>query len=254
MDCVDHSLVRSGIFEGISPEAIVALTCHLPHATFPRGRTVFGKGEPSDGLYIIVKGAVKIRHQTTEGRETVFAVLGPGEVIGELAVFDHGPRTSTVTTLTEVDAMRMDSSVLRAWIADYPDIAEHLLKVLAIRLRRTNNALSDLIFTDVPTRVAKQILDLAMRFGTGNGSALRVEHHLNQRELAQLVGSSRETVNKVLSDFARRGWIRQQGKTLIIDQPDKLARRAGAPHRPDAILPQHVSARTAAISTRRYRQ
>lgn len=83
------------------------------------------------------------------------------------------------------------------------------------------------VFTDVPARVAKQILDLAMRFGTNSGGPVRVEHH-HAKELAQLVGSSRETVNKALSDFTQRGWIRQQGKALIIDQPAKLARRARA--------------------------
>lgn len=177
---------------------------------------------------MILAGSVKIRHQTGDGRETVFAVLGPGDVFGELALFDPGPRTSTVITLTEVETVRMDRHALRTWMAERPEISEQLLRVLARRLRHTNNTLCDLIFTDVPARVAKQILDLAMRFGTNSGGPVRVEHHLTQKELAQLVGSSRETVNKALSDFTQRGWIRQQGKALIIDQPAKLARRARA--------------------------
>ena len=113
-----------------------------------------------------------------------------------------------------------------AWIADRPEIAEQLLRVLARRLRRTNNNLADLIFTDVPGRVAKQLLQLAQRFGTQEGGALRVTHDLTQEEIAQLVGASRETVNKALADFAHRGWIRLEGKSVLISDSERLARRA----------------------------
>jgi CRP-like cAMP-binding protein len=101
------------------------------------------------------------------------AVIDHGSVglFGELSIFDPGPRTSSATTITEVRAVSMDRDALRAWIADRPEIAEQLLRVLARRLRRTNNNLADLIFTDVPGRVAKQLLQLAQRFGTQEGGA-----------------------------------------------------------------------------------
>ena len=99
-------------------------------------------------------------------------------------------------------------------------------RVLARRLRRTNNNLADLIFTDVPGRVAKQLLQLAQRFGTQEGGAMRVTHDLTQEEIAQLVGASRETVNKALADFAHRGWIRLEGKSVLICDSERLARRA----------------------------
>ena len=112
-------------------------------------------------------------------------------------------------------------------MADQPaEIAEQLLRVLARRLRRTNDALADLIFTDVPGRVAKNLLQMAGRFGTRDGGVLRVTHDLTQEELAQLVGASRETVNKALADFASRGWLRLDGKSVIILDPERLARRA----------------------------
>ena len=88
-----------------------------------------------------------------------------------------------------------------------PDVALHLLRALAQRLRRTNDVIADLVFTDVPGRVAKALLDLADRFGEPTGRGLQVNHDLTQEELAQLVGASRETVNKALADFAARGWI-----------------------------------------------
>jgi CRP/FNR family transcriptional regulator, cyclic AMP receptor protein len=123
-----------------------------------------------------------------------------------------------------VRAVSMDREVLRAWIADRPEISEQLLRVL--RLRRTNNDLAYLIFTDVPGRVAKQLLQLAQRVGTQEDGVLGVAHDLRQEEIAQLVGASRETVNKALADFAHRGWIRLDVKTVWICDSERLARRA----------------------------
>lgn len=219
-------LARAGIFQGVAPDAVAALARQLEPVKYPRGHVVFREGEPGDNLYIITSGKVKIGRRTPDGRESLITLMGPADMFGELALFDPGPRTSTVTTLTDVDAVSMDHAALRAWIRDRPHIAEQLLRVLARRLRRTNDSLSDLIFTDVPGRVAKQLLDLAKRFGVREGESLRVDHELTQEELAQLVGSSRETVNKALADFAARGWIRRQGKTVFIDDAARLARRA----------------------------
>jgi CRP/FNR family transcriptional regulator, cyclic AMP receptor protein len=109
-----------------------------------------------------------------------------------------------------------------------PKSQKKMLRVLARRLRRTDNNLTDLIFTDVPRRLAKQLLQLAQRFGTQEGGALRVTHDLTQEEIAQLVGASRETVNKALADFADRGWIRLEGKSVLIADSERFARRARA--------------------------
>ncbi|KWX20154.1 MULTISPECIES: Crp/Fnr family transcriptional regulator [Mycolicibacterium] len=223
---MDEVLARAGIFQGVSPSAVAALAQQLEPVSFPRGKVIFVEGEPGDTLYIITSGKVKIGRKTVDGRESLLTLMGPSDMFGELAIFDPGPRTSTVTALTDVHAVTMSRSVLRSWIADRPEIAEQLLRVLARRLRRTNDNLSDLIFTDVPGRVAKQLLYLAQRFGSREGSSLRVDHELTQEEIAQLVGSSRETVNKALSDFAQRGWIRVQGKSILIDNTERLARRA----------------------------
>lgn len=223
---MDEILARAGIFQGVEPTAVSALTKQLQPVDFPRGHTVFAEGEPGDRLYIIISGKVKIGRRTTDGRESLITLMGPSDMFGELAIFDPGPRTSTVTTLTEVSAVSMSRAALQSWIAEEPEIAEQLLRVLARRLRRTNDNLSDLIFTDVPGRVAKQLLYLAQRFGSREGNALRVNHELTQEEIAQLVGSSRETVNKALADFAQRGWIRVQGKSILIDNAERLALRA----------------------------
>jgi CRP/FNR family cyclic AMP-dependent transcriptional regulator len=223
---VDKVLARAGMFQGVEPRAVSSLTAELRPVNFPSGHTVFVEGEPGDRLYILISGKVKIGRRSPDGRENLLTILGPSDMFGELSVFDPGPRTSSATTITEVRAVSMDRETVRAWIADRPEIAEKMLRVLARRLRRTNHDLADLIFTDVPGRVAKQLLRLAQQFGTQEGDALRVSHDLTQEEIAQLVGASRETVNKALSDFAHRGWIRLEGKCVLICDCEHLARRA----------------------------
>lgn len=223
---MDDTLARAGIFQGVEPEAAEALAAQLETVTFPRSTAIFSEGELGDRLYIILEGKVKLGRHAADGRENLLAVMGPADMFGELSVFDPGPRTASATTVTDTTVATMDRVALRSWIAERPDIAEQLLRVLARRLRRTNNSLADLIFTDVPGRVAKALLQLARQFGTRVDGQLRVTHDLTQEELAQLVGASRETVNKALADFGQRGWLRLEGKSVIILDPDRLSRRA----------------------------
>ncbi|MDQ4010740.1 MAG: Crp/Fnr family transcriptional regulator [Actinomycetota bacterium] len=223
---MNDPLIRAGIFQGVDPSAVQALSATLEPVSFPRAHVIFAEGEPGDRLYIVLSGKVKIGRKSVDGRENLLAVFGPSDMFGELSIFDPGPRTSTATTVTEVSAVSMDRAALRDWINKRPEIAEQLLRVIARRLRRTNNMLADLIFTDVPGRVAKALLQLAQRFGIQEAGMLRVTHDLTQEEIAQLVGASRETVNKALADFAQRGWLRLEGKSVLILEPERLARRA----------------------------
>lgn len=223
---VHEILSRAGIFQGVESAAVNALIEQLDSTTFPRGTTIFDEGEPGDRLYIIISGKVKLARHAPDGRENLLTIMGPSDMFGELSIFDPGPRTSAAVCVTEVSTATMDSQMLHDWIRDHPEISEQLLRVLARRLRRTNNALADLIFTDVPGRVAKALLQLANRFGVQEGGALRVHHDLTQEEIAQLVGASRETVNKALAEFAHRGWIRLEGKSVLISDTERLAKRA----------------------------
>lgn len=223
---VHEILSRAGIFQGVEAAAVNTLIEQLDSTTFPRGTTIFDEGEPGDRLFIIVSGKVKLARHAPDGRENLLTIMGPSDMFGELSIFDPGPRTSAAVCVTEVTAATMDSQMLHDWIRAHPEISEQLLRVLARRLRRTNNALADLIFTDVPGRVAKALLQLANRFGVQEGGALRVHHDLTQEEIAQLVGASRETVNKALAEFAHRGWIRLEGKSVLISDTERLAKRA----------------------------
>lgn len=226
MEGVQDTLARAGIFQGVDPDAVAALINDMDTVDFPKGTTIFDEGEPGDRLYIIVEGKIKLARHAPDGRENLLSVMGPSDMFGELSIFDPGPRTSSAVCVTDVTCATMDSTMLREWIDNHPEISQQLLRVLARRLRRTNASLADLIFTDVPGRVAKTLLQLANRFGVHEGGALRVNHDLTQEEIAQLVGASRETVNKALATFAHRGWIRLEGKSVLIVNTENLARRA----------------------------
>ncbi|MDP3711709.1 MAG: Crp/Fnr family transcriptional regulator [Mycobacteriales bacterium] len=223
---MDEVLARAGLFQGIATEAAEAVAASLEYADYTRGDAVFEEGEQGDTLYIVLTGKVKIGRKAADGRENMLSVMGPSDMFGELSLFDPGPRTATATVVTDARLASLAHTSLRPWITDRPEIAEQLLRVLARRLRRTNDALADLIFTDVPGRVAKALLGLADRFGTEEDEGTRVHHDLTQEELAQLVGASRETVNKALADFASRGWLRVDSRAVTILDPERLARRA----------------------------
>jgi CRP/FNR family transcriptional regulator, cyclic AMP receptor protein len=223
---VDEVLARAGLFQGVAPEAAEALAASLTYGEYNRGEHVFDEGEQGDTLFIVLSGKVKIGRRAADGRENMLSVMGPSDMFGELSLFDPGPRTATAVVLTDARLASLAHSSLRPWIKDRPEIAEQLLRVLARRLRRTNDALADLIFTDVPGRVAKALLELAQRFGTPEGDGVRVHHDLTQEELAQLVGASRETVNKALADFASRGWMRVDSRAVTLLDRERLARRA----------------------------
>jgi CRP/FNR family cyclic AMP-dependent transcriptional regulator len=223
---MEEVLARSGILQGVDPDAAEALAKEMEMIDVRRGEIIFHEGEPGDSLYIVVSGKIKLGRRAADGRQNLIALMGPSDMVGELSLFDPGPRTATATAVVDARLARLHKQSLRPWLANRPEIAEQLLRVLARRLRRTNDALADLIFTDVPGRVAKNLLQMASRFGTRDGGVLRVTHDLTQEELAQLVGASRETVNKALADFASRGWLRLDGKSVIILDPERLSRRA----------------------------
>ena len=223
---MDEVLRRAGLFQGVDPEAVEALAGQFEIIDAPRGAVLFNEGDPGESLYIVISGKVKLGRRSSDGRENLVAVMGPSDQFGELSLFDPGPRTATATVVTDAKVAKLPKEALQAWVQDRPQIAMQLLRVVARRLRRTNTMLADLIFVDVPGRVAKQLLQLAQRFGSVDGGQLRVTHDLTQEELAQLVGASRETVNKALADFASRGWLRLEGKSVVILDRERLARRA----------------------------
>ncbi|KQR08476.1 Crp/Fnr family transcriptional regulator [Cellulomonas sp. Leaf334] len=222
----DDIVLSAPLFAGLDPEASETLVATMKPIEIARGDALFQEGEPGDRLYVVREGKIKLGRRSNDGRENLLAVLGPGEMFGELSLFDPGPRTATATVVADAVVLELGHSDLIQWLQDKPTVAQHLLQALARRLRRTNEALADLVFSDVPGRVAKALLDLSTRFGEKVDEGIRVAHDLTQEELAQLVGASRETVNKALADFAARGWVRREGRAVVLLDVERLERRA----------------------------
>ena len=226
MEDAEVVLRRAPLFEGLDEDSARALRRQMPDVKLSRGEHLFLEGQDGDRLYIVLDGKIKLTRAAADGRENLLSVLGPGEMFGELSLFDPRPRTMGAVAVTDARLAALNHDDLRNWLADRPDVAMHLLRALVRRLRRTNDVLSDLVFTDVPGRVAKALLDLAERFGVQQHDGLQVNHDLTQEELAQLVGASRETVNKALADFVARGWIQLHPKSVLLIDPERLRKRA----------------------------
>jgi CRP/FNR family transcriptional regulator, cyclic AMP receptor protein len=224
---VDHDVVKKApLFAALDDEASSTLMASMTQTRLERGDVLFHEGDQGDRLYVIREGKVKLGRRSADGRENLVAILGPGEMFGELSLFDPGPRTMTATAVAETQLLGLGNDSLTGLLTGRPEVAKALLAALAQRLRRTNEHLADLVFTDVPGRVAKALLDLAERFGRPVEDGVMVSHDLTQEELAQLVGASRETVNKALADFAGRGWLKLEARAVLLLDVDRLRRRA----------------------------
>ena len=226
MGQADDALSEAPLFETLSEEDAQALRSKVLVVKLDRGERLFSEGDKGDRLYIILTGKIKLTKAAPDGRETLLSVHGPGEMFGELSLFDPIPRTSSATAITQAELAGLDHDAMRSFLATRPEVSIHLLQALAQRLRRINEVKADLVFTDVPGRVAKALLDLSDRFGVQTPEGMQVNHDLTQEELAQLVGASRETVNKALADFAARGWIQLAAKSVLISDTDRLRKRA----------------------------
>jgi CRP/FNR family transcriptional regulator, cyclic AMP receptor protein len=226
MGQADDALSEAPLFEALNDEDSEALRAKVLVVRLDRGERLFSEGDQGDRLYIILSGKIKLTKAAPDGRENLLSVHGPGEMFGELSLFDPIPRTSSATAITQAELAGLAHADMRTFLATRPGVAMHLLQALAQRLRRINEVKADLVFTDVPGRVAKALLDLSERFGVQTPDGMQVNHDLTQEELAQLVGASRETVNKALADFAARGWIQLAAKSVLIADTDRLRKRA----------------------------
>ena len=219
-------LKKAPLFAGLEDEAASALSAAMGTLKLNRGQVLFHEGDAEDRLYVVVSGKIKLGRSGSAGRENLLAVLGPGQMFGELSVFDPGPRSTTATAVTACELRTLEHEELTGWLTGRPEVVLGLLGQLAARLRRANDVVADLVFSDVPGRVAKALLDLAKRFGDTRDDGVHGHHDLTQEELAQLVGASRETVNKALADFATRGWIRLEPRSVTLIDVERVERRA----------------------------
>jgi len=219
-------LKQAPLFRGLDKEAANALAHTMSSIRLSRGAVLFHEGDTGNQLYVVVSGKIKLGRTGATGRENLLEVMGPGQMFGELSVFDPGPRSTTATAVTASELRCLEHDDLVTWLSQYPQVAQGIMAQLARRLRHANDVVSDLVFSDVPGRVAKALVDLSDRFGEDRPEGILVHHDLTQEELAHLVGASRETVNKALADFAARGWIRLEPRSVTILDMDRVSRRA----------------------------
>lgn len=225
-DSVDEAVVRKApIFLGLDEAAATTLRSSMTLVKLRKGQSLFKEGDDGDHLFIVSSGKVKLGTKSPDGRENLLMILGPGDMFGDLSLFDSGPRTATATAVTETKLLSLGQDKVIPWVKEHPEVSLHLLARLASRLRRTNEVVGDLVFADVPGRVAKALIDLGVKFGEKREEGLFVNHDLTQEELAQLVGASRETVNKALADFAQRGWLRLEARAVMILDYERMLKR-----------------------------
>ena len=222
----DEAVVRTApLFSALDDESAASLRASMTLVKVPKGNTLFKEGDAGDRLFVVVEGKLKLGTSSIDGRENLLSILGPGDMFGELSLFDPGPRTATATAVTDARVLALAHDQVIGLVTQHPQVSLELLARLAQRLRRTNEVLADLVFSDVPGRVAKALMDLGSRFGVQKDDGLHVNHDLTQEELAQLVGASRETVNKALADFAARSWVRLEPRAVVVLDYERLSKR-----------------------------
>jgi CRP/FNR family transcriptional regulator, cyclic AMP receptor protein len=188
--------------------------------TFRRGQVLFSADDPGDTLIMVVSGRVKVVVRSADGSELTLTIIQPGGVFGELSVADGGSRSADAEILEESELLIVPRAVIQDVCSRVPSVAQALTVSLAAMLRRLTEATSDLVFLDLPRRMAKVLLSQPR----GDDGVIRPG--LSQEELARQAGATRQSVNAALRGFERRGWITMNGRAVTVKQPATLTRFA----------------------------
>ena len=180
--------------------------------TYPKNAVVLTEGEMGDSLYMIQSGKVKVVIGDEEGRELILKILGPGDFFGEMSMIDKQPRSASVTTIEPATFLVLSNAAFERCVEQAPRIANMVMQILAQRVREADRKIGTLALMDVYGRVASTLLELAVYT---NGK-LVVGEKLSQQELANMVGASREMVNRILKDLSERGFISIESKSITI--------------------------------------
>jgi CRP/FNR family cyclic AMP-dependent transcriptional regulator len=213
---VSTVLARVPFFAGVAVEELELLASSLQRRSVRAGKTVFRQDDPGSSLYVIESGVVKVQRTSPEGKEVILAILGPGDFFGELALLDGEPRSADAVAKEDTALLVLERDDFLAFLDKEPAVATKLLAALSRRLRRTDQLVQDAAFLDVPARLARALLQLAESPEAATG--------LTQSELAAMVGASRESVNRWLQFYRRRGLIESASGSIRVLQPDELRR------------------------------
>ncbi|MBI4201839.1 MAG: Crp/Fnr family transcriptional regulator [Chloroflexi bacterium] len=210
------------LFSHLSPALLAELAPHMPLRRYHGGQVIFHQGDTGTSLHIIHTGRVKIVVLAEEGQELLVTLLETGDFFGELALLDGNPRSASAVALTDTETYTLDRSDFHAFLRGSPDAAIALCVAVGERLRTVDHRLAECAFLDLPHRLGRQLLYLAQRYGRETAEGVLLDLPLSQRELAGLIGASRQGVNKALSQWEAEDVLRRTGHTLLLLRPERL--------------------------------
>jgi len=216
-------LGRVSIFSGVAADSLARIASITGEKTFPKRSIIFHEGDVGDTLYLLRSGRVKISKITEDGREKTLTIMQPGDFFGEMAIFDNLPRSATAevsddaATLYTVAKRDFDRLVM-----EHPSIALQIIRDLTRRIRLVNQQVEDLAFKDVHERVASTLNHLSKSEGRNLGAKVLINLKMTHQDLANMVGSSRETVTRALNRLQDEGIISIAHQQITINQPNLL--------------------------------
>jgi CRP/FNR family cyclic AMP-dependent transcriptional regulator len=218
-------LAGSALFADLAPQALRFLAERANRVDLARGEIVFHEGDDGDTLYVIAEGLVKVWVSSSGGEEMVLATLRSPDAFGELSAVDGRPRSASATALESTTLVALDRATLLDAVHHHAGVADGMLTALGGLARRITEQTSDLVFLDLAGRLAKTLAALADRDGVPRESGVVLELPLTQTELAEMVGGSRQSVNKTLKLFEHRGFLQMHGREVVIVDLEALRRR-----------------------------
>jgi CRP/FNR family transcriptional regulator, cyclic AMP receptor protein len=211
------SLLRNHpLFRELTPPILERISAYIKRRSVPKGSTIFEKGDAGVGLIGVVSGSVKISVNSADGRDIVLNIIRPGEVFGEIALLDGRARTANATAMSDCELIVIERREFIPFLRSEPDVTLKLMEILCSRLRKTSEQVQDVTFLNLPARLAKVLLRLAATAGPSGKVAI------TQREISQIIGKSRESTNKRLRAWSKRGWIRLERGSVTLMKTDKL--------------------------------
>lgn len=209
-------LKQFNLFEEFNPAEMEALVPITHMEKVPARQVVYLPDDPSDRVFFLKEGRVKISKLSEDGKEVTLAILEPGEIFGELALVDEGPRGTVAEVLEDTFICYIERLDFQKLLDRKPELALKISKLIGARRKALEVKIEDLVFRDVNARLAKLLLELAESYGTTVVAGVRIDVKLTHKELANLIGSTRETTTAALNDFRRRGLITNDKRRLIV--------------------------------------
>ncbi len=214
-------LGRVPLFNELSEDELERIAAVAVPRAFPKNVRVFHEGDESDACYIVRAGDLRVTREHSDGRAIALATLAPGDIFGELAMLDGGARSASVETLADSELLALPAVDMRRLLAEHPDIAVKLIVALVRRLRETNERVSRQSFQTVPSRVAGVLAQLIAEEAMPEGRE-GVTVRMTQADLAQLAGTSRESVSRFLATLERAGVVAVGRGRVTVVQPRRL--------------------------------